>query len=99
MNANLTITTTAMEAAYFADQINGLAAIEECSPEQILAELDCTVEQYAEYEQGLTLLDGWDFTTSHRSTHRPTAYANQIVVDGGYIATSPAYRLVTFRRR
>ena len=90
------LTQRQMEAAVFADGTRESAETEGCSPEQIMADFEYTPEHVALYAEGIEVLNGYTLKMSKRSRFPDQAGDNQIVVDSGYIATSPAYRLVTF---
>lgn len=92
-------TVKQMEAAFFAQRTNEDADVEGCPPEQIMRDFDYTAEHEAIYAAGLEVLKDWRYTVGKRSTLPAAPADNQIVVDSGYIATSPAYRLVTFSRK
>lgn len=92
-------TVKQMEAAFFAQRTNEDAATEGRTPEQIMRDFDYTAEHKAIYDTGMEVLKEWKYAVGKRSTLPPTPADNQIVVDSGYIATSPAYRLVTFSRK
>ncbi len=92
-------TVKQMEAAFFAQRTNEDAATEGCTPEQIMRDFDYTAEHKAIYDVGVAMLREWKYTVGKRSTLPPAPADNQIVVDSGYIAASPAYRLVTFSRK
>lgn len=95
------MTANEMYAAYAARRINEMARTEECSADEIIGTYAGDDQQYredlAEYKLGQEILNNHKVTIhrSSASTIRPTPADNQIVVDAGYIATSPAYMLVT----
>lgn len=88
-----------MEAAFFAQRTNEDAQTEGCTPDEIMRSFDYTAEHRALYATGMEILQEWQYTVGKRSTLPAAPADNQIVVDSGYIATSPAYRLVTFSPR
>lgn len=64
-----------------------------------MASLGYTDEDKEDYLSGVKVLESWRFSVSSRGMIAPEAGENQIVVSAGHIATSPAYALVTFKRR
>ena len=92
-------TTSEMRDIAFSDQINRDARAQECTALELMQSYESTPADIARYQAGALLLARVERIIYHhstRSTLQPLHVAeNQIVVDAGHIATSPAYMLVT----
>ena len=90
------LTQHQMEAAVFTESTRDAARTEECTVTQLMADFEYTPEHKALYAEGVGVLANYTLHMSKRSRFPDQPGDNQIVTDSGYIATSPAYRLVTF---
>jgi hypothetical protein len=97
------LTIQEMHNAFFAHEVDLTARTEECSPEAWMRSISIDEEgrdvvvMLAQYQDGKRVLADWrPVIHRDRVTIFPDANENQIVVDAGYIATSPAWRLVSF---
>lgn len=88
-----------MKAAYFAKQTQQQAETEGCTPEQLMMSDEYREEDTERFYTGLTLLEQWRYTVGMRTTIYPSIGENQLVIDAGWLATSPAYAVATFVRR
>lgn len=95
------LTVNQMVQAVAARHINNLAKTEDCVPEEMIRSLSYGPEhaskELMEYKEGAEILEHSTvvFHWSTRSTIKPTPADNQVVVDAGWIANSPAYILAT----
>lgn len=94
-----TLTVEQMRNAYFAQRTQDMAEAQGWSVDSEMASMEYTDEDKEKYLSGVKVLESWRFSVSYRSVIAPEAGENQIVVSAGHIATSPAYALVTFKRR
>ncbi len=93
------LTVKEMKNAYFAQMTQDGATTQEWSVEKEMASLGYTEEDKEDYLSGVKVLESWQFSVSNRSTIAPEVGQNQLIVSAGHIATSPAYAIVTFKRR
>lgn len=97
------LTDKQMRDAFWAHSVDMDAKAQECTVEGWIRSLSMDEDgrdipvMMAEYSAGKEVLETWR-PIVHRKRHTiyPDAGDNQIVVDAGYIATSRAWRLVSF---